>query len=149
MGDSLARGMVLSLSVWDDYAAQMLWLDSNYPTDKSASTPGVSRGPCATTSGKPAEVEAQSPNASVTFSNIRYGDIGSTYSSTGSVTSASTTAGGSATQTSSSAASTATGTVAQWGQCGGTNYNGPTVCASPYTCHKVNDCKFLSFFFFE
>ncbi|KZW03707.1 hypothetical protein EXIGLDRAFT_737629 [Exidia glandulosa HHB12029] len=31
------------------------------------------------------------------------------------------------------------GTVAQWGQCGGIGYNGPTACASPYTCHTLND----------
>ncbi len=24
--------------------------------------------------------------------------------------------------------------VAQWGQCGGNGYTGPTVCVSPYTC---------------
>ncbi|KAF9046609.1 hypothetical protein BJ165DRAFT_1527688 [Panaeolus papilionaceus] len=26
----------------------------------------------------------------------------------------------------------------QWGQCGGTGYNGPTVCVSPYTCKAVS-----------
>ena len=30
------------------------------------------------------------------------------------------------------------GTVAQWGQCGGMNWTGGTVCASGYTCHVVN-----------
>ncbi|KAI4859400.1 putative endochitinase CHI2 [Hypoxylon rubiginosum] len=39
-----------------------------------------------------------------------------------------------ATGTSSSPTSTATGTVAQWGQCGGQGYTGPTQCESPYTC---------------
>lgn len=29
---------------------------------------------------------------------------------------------------------TGSGTVAQWGQCGGIGYTGPTVCQSPYTC---------------
>ncbi|KAI1179047.1 carbohydrate-binding module family 1 protein [Nemania sp. FL0916] len=29
--------------------------------------------------------------------------------------------------------------VAQWGQCGGIDYTGPTVCASPYTCVEVGD----------
>ncbi|KDQ28893.1 glycoside hydrolase family 7 protein [Pleurotus ostreatus PC15] len=80
MGNAFDKGMVLVLSIWDDHEAKMLWLDSNYPLDKSASAPGVARGTCATTSGEPKDVESQSPNAQVIFSNIKYGDIGSTYS---------------------------------------------------------------------
>ncbi|KAI0466402.1 putative endochitinase CHI2 [Xylaria cf. heliscus] len=38
------------------------------------------------------------------------------------------------TTTTSAPASTATGTVPQWGQCGGQGYTGPTQCQSPYTC---------------
>ncbi|KAI1743294.1 putative class III chitinase [Xylaria scruposa] len=35
---------------------------------------------------------------------------------------------------------TSTGTgVAQWGQCGGIGYTGPTVCQAPYTCVKTGD----------
>ena len=78
MGRALDRGMVLAVSLWDDHSANMLWLDSNYPPTESASFPGVARGPCATTSGVPADVELQSPDSSVTFSNIKFGDIGST-----------------------------------------------------------------------
>ncbi|KAF9046519.1 endoglucanase II [Panaeolus papilionaceus] len=33
----------------------------------------------------------------------------------------------------------ASGTVPQWGQCGGIGYSGPTVCVSPYKCTKSND----------
>ncbi|KAF7171262.1 hypothetical protein CNMCM6106_005729 [Aspergillus hiratsukae] len=29
--------------------------------------------------------------------------------------------------------------VAHWGQCGGRGWTGPTTCASPYTCQKLND----------
>ncbi|KDQ16755.1 glycoside hydrolase family 7 protein [Botryobasidium botryosum FD-172 SS1] len=83
IGKSFANGVVLVMSVWDDYAANMLWLDSNYPTNKPATSPGVARGTCATTSGKPSDVESQSPNAAVIFSNIKFGDIGSTYTTTG------------------------------------------------------------------
>ncbi len=79
MGDSFDAGMVLVMSLWDDHAVNMLWLDSDYPTNADASEPGVSRGSCATTSGVPSDVEAQSPDASVTFSNMKYGPIGSTY----------------------------------------------------------------------
>jgi len=53
MGSSFDAGMVLVLSIWDDHAVNMLWLDSDYPTDADASAPGVSRGPCAVTSGVP------------------------------------------------------------------------------------------------
>ncbi|KIJ62361.1 glycoside hydrolase family 7 protein [Hydnomerulius pinastri MD-312] len=81
MGEAFAKGVVLVMSVWDDYAAEMLWLDSDYPTTADASTPGVARGTCATTSGVPSQVESQSPNSSVTFSNIKFGPIGSTYAS--------------------------------------------------------------------
>jgi len=77
MGDAMDDGMVLVMSLWDDYAAQMLWLDSTYPTDKTSW--GGPRGSCATDSGKPSEVENESPWSSVTFSSIRIGDIGSTY----------------------------------------------------------------------
>ena len=79
MGQALDKGMVLALSLWDDTAAYMLWLDSNYPLSKSPSTPGVARGTCSTTSGKPADVEKQYPGAYVEYSNIRFGEIDSTY----------------------------------------------------------------------
>ncbi|KAL5500902.1 CBH1_5 [Sanghuangporus vaninii] len=79
MGESLDRGVVLVMSVWDDHAAQMLWLDSSYPTDADPSQPGIARGNCSTSSGFPEDVESQSPNAQVVFSNIKYGPIGSTY----------------------------------------------------------------------
>jgi chitinase len=36
--------------------------------------------------------------------------------------------------TSASPTSTGSGTVPQWGQCGGQGYTGPTQCASPYSC---------------
>ncbi|KAI0756276.1 glycosyl hydrolase family 7-domain-containing protein [Daedaleopsis nitida] len=79
MGDSFQKGMVLVMSIWDDHEAKMLWLDSEYPLDKDGSTPGVSRGPCSRDSGDPKDVEANSPDATVVFSNIKYGPIGSTY----------------------------------------------------------------------
>lgn len=79
MGAALEQGMVLVLSLWDDDYANMLWLDSNYPVDADASQPGIARGSCPTTSGKPEEVEAQHPNAYVVYSNIKFGPIGSTF----------------------------------------------------------------------
>jgi cellulose 1,4-beta-cellobiosidase len=41
MGTSLATGMVLVMSIWDDYAVNMLWLDSDYPTTSSVTAPGL------------------------------------------------------------------------------------------------------------
>merc|ERR1719454_961418 len=78
MSDALGRGMVLVMSLWDDHAAQMLWLDSRYPAD--GQHVGDLRGPCATSSDKPDEVEQQSPNAYVKYGSIKVGEIGSTFS---------------------------------------------------------------------
>lgn len=80
MGKAFDQGMVLVLSIWDDYAVDMLWLDSvQYPTTSPATAPGVARGTCATTSGNPATVNSQSPNSKVIYSNIKFGTFGSTY----------------------------------------------------------------------
>ena len=81
MGRAFENGMALVMSIWDDHEAMMLWLDSDYPTDADASQPGISRGPCPTSSGVPTDVESQSPGATVVFSNIKFGPIGSTYTS--------------------------------------------------------------------
>ena len=79
MGDSLDRGMVLVMSLWDDHAVHMLWLDSDYPTNEPPTKPGVARGTCPITSGVPSDVESKYPNAYVAYSNIKFGEIGSTY----------------------------------------------------------------------
>ena len=86
MGGSFdeSRGMVLVMSLWDDHDVNMLWLDSSYPTDKDPSTPGVTRGPCSVDSGKPSDVESQHPDAHVIYSNIKYGELNSTYNGSGS-----------------------------------------------------------------
>jgi len=77
---SMAAGMVLTMGIWADaYASRMLWLDGNYPPDVDPNKPGVSRGSCPTTSGSPGDINVAAVTASVTFSNIRFGDIGSTY----------------------------------------------------------------------
>ena len=140
MGKALANGMALVMSVWDDHAVNMLWLDSTYPTD--GSSPGSFRGSCATTSGVPADVEAQSPNSSVTYSNIKVGPIGSTYS--GSSTGTNPGSGSSTTSTPPTQSTTpptggGSGTAAKWGQCGGNGWTGPTTCASGSTCTYNND----------
>ncbi|KAI0085767.1 cellulase [Irpex rosettiformis] len=139
MGDALKAGMVLAMSVWDDHAASMQWLDSNYPADGDATNPGVARGTCSADSGLPTNVESQAASASVSFSNIKWGDLNSTFTGSAS-TSPSSPAGpvSSSTSVASQPTQPAQGSVAQWGQCGGIGFTGPTVCASPFTCHVLN-----------
>lgn len=76
MGEALDRGMVLVMSMWDDHYAHMLWLDSTYPVNGTVQ--GNNRGSCPTSSGDPTDVEVNVPNSTVTYSNIRFGTIGST-----------------------------------------------------------------------
>lgn len=135
MSKALAKGMVLVMSIWDDHTASMLWLDAPYPPSKSPSAPGVTRGTCSASSGAPPDVEANSSGASVTYSNIKWGPINSTY--TGGL--------GTIPGTPSSSSSTAPATsptsgagVAKYGQCGGSGYSGATSCISGTTCTVVN-----------
>ena len=79
MGEVLARGVVLVMSLWDDHYAHMRWLDSTYPTNSTL--PSDARGSCATDSGDPDIIEVENADASVTFSNVKIGEIGATYSS--------------------------------------------------------------------
>jgi cellulose 1,4-beta-cellobiosidase len=141
MSEALSRGMVLVMSLWDDYYAHMLWLDSDYPVDADPSKPGVSRGTCPTDSGVPSEVESKYPDSHVVFSNIKVGPLGSTFGSGGSGGSGgSDNPGGSSTTSSSAGGPTGgSGTAGHWEQCGGQGWSGPTTCASPYTCVKIND----------
>jgi cellulose 1,4-beta-cellobiosidase len=74
---ALDAGMVLVMSLWDDHAADMLWLDSTYPKDKTSF--GGPRGTCATSSGDPDATESKDANAYVEYSDIRVGEIDSTY----------------------------------------------------------------------
>lgn len=67
MGKALGRGMVLIFSIWNDSGAFMNWLDSG------------DSGPCNSTEGDPVLIEKRHPDTSVSFSNIKWGDIGSTY----------------------------------------------------------------------
>lgn len=66
MGEALGRGMVLAFSIWNDNSQFMNWLDSG------------SSGPCSATEGNPTLIEANNATTHVVFSNIKWGDIGST-----------------------------------------------------------------------
>jgi cellulose 1,4-beta-cellobiosidase len=146
MGDAFKRGMVLVLSIWDDTSVSMLWLDSDYPTTADASKAGVNRGPCSTSSGKPADIEKSNANAAVVYSNIKWGEIDSTYTGTssGSTTTSgtgTTSTGGTGTTSTSPTTSSGSGTgsgAAHYGQCGGTGWSGATSCAGSYTCTVIN-----------
>ncbi|SPO00989.1 related to Endo-beta-1,4-glucanase celB [Cephalotrichum gorgonifer] len=67
MGESLQRGMVLIFSIWNSPGDFMEWLDSG------------EAGPCSDTEGDPVQIVRDRPDLSVTFSNIRIGEIGSTF----------------------------------------------------------------------
>merc|ERR1712117_526116 len=80
MGRALDRGMVLVMSIWDDAGSRMLWLDAEKPRiDKDPAFPGVSRGPCAFESGVAESLHETSAGSSVTFTDVKFGPIGSTF----------------------------------------------------------------------
>jgi len=82
-----AKGGVLVMSFWDDHYANMLWLDAKYPVDADCETCiGCCRGSCPVTSGVPADVEKDVADATVKFSDIRYGKIGTTVERSDSIT---------------------------------------------------------------
>ncbi|KAH6887636.1 concanavalin A-like lectin/glucanase domain-containing protein [Thelonectria olida] len=68
MGEAMSRGMVLVMSLWWDETGYMNWLDQG------------NNGPCNATEGSPASILKAEPNPEVTFSNIRIGEINSTFS---------------------------------------------------------------------
>ncbi|KAH8684232.1 glycoside hydrolase [Tricladium varicosporioides] len=130
MGRSIKAGMVLVMSIWDDHTANMLWLDAPYPPTKDASAPGVARGTCGADSGVPDAVEAASGSASVTYSNIKWGPIGSTFKALA--------ATGSSGVTTPATGATDTTAAAQYAQCGGSDWQGATTCVSGTTCTVLN-----------
>merc|ERR1712176_778483 len=80
MGAALERGMVLVLSLWDDTDVSMGWLDAAYPSNEPARKPGVLRGPCPSdATSEPKYLRATVPEAHAAFSQIKVGEIGSTY----------------------------------------------------------------------
>lgn len=82
MGQSLKRGHVLVMSVWDDSSStQMRWLDSIYPVGSTA--PGSLRGPCPATDQRDISyLRSTYASASVTYSNLRVEPISTTPSPT-------------------------------------------------------------------
>lgn len=79
MSEALSKGMVLVMSLWDDDYENMHQFDSVDPAGAEAKL-GGKRGECPVDGGSPARVEAAGGSASVTFSNVKFGDMNSTYS---------------------------------------------------------------------
>jgi len=78
MGESLNRGHVMAISLWDDVEVNMLWLDSAFPLDKPATDPGVQRGDCpGGEESTPAYLRQNFPESWVSFQNAFVGPIGS------------------------------------------------------------------------
>jgi len=77
MGDAMKDGMVLVMSIWDDHAANMQWLDGTYPKDSTKA--GGPRGTCPEDGGNPDVVEKEHPDAYVKWTNIKIGEFGSTF----------------------------------------------------------------------
>ncbi|CUA75473.1 putative 1,4-beta-D-glucan cellobiohydrolase A [Rhizoctonia solani] len=75
LGDASDSGLILVMSVSGNGVTQMRWLDSVYRLTVHGPTLALLEG-----FAKTLPVESQ-PMASVTFSNLRFGDIGLTYSS--------------------------------------------------------------------
>lgn len=70
LSEAFETGMVLVFSLWDDPSGGMTWLDGY----SNSTVPGVSRGTCL------GGLDTSLPLVNVTFSNIKFGDIGSTFS---------------------------------------------------------------------
>jgi len=79
MGESLKRGHVLAISLWDDVDVSMMWLDSWFPRDKDPEKPGISRGPCkGGDESTPTYVRKKFPDSKVKYTNFAVGCIGCT-----------------------------------------------------------------------
>ncbi|KAJ7737515.1 cellulase [Mycena metata] len=126
MGASLARGAVLVISLWDSLGSGMFWLDGLEGSNPSS--PGALRGNCTTANS------ISDPSTSVTFSNIKVGDLNSTFAGLVPPPISSSSSSGPTSTSSAPPAPTQT----HWGQCGGMFYSGPIVCASPFTCQESN-----------
>jgi len=80
IGEALKRGMVLVMSMWDDIAFDMNWLDS-YETKLDPSKPGVRRGTCDPKDGDAKTLREKHPDSDYTITHLKWGDIGTTHPS--------------------------------------------------------------------
>jgi len=137
MGEALNRGMVLVLSIWDDAATHMTWLDSS---SGDGSQPGAVRGPCPRSSGAPEDLRAKHGDSSVKYTNFKFGELHSTYTVGPSVSQAEPTRGEPVPEVATQPAAPkpahtapALG-LAAFSQCGGKTWKGSTLCQHGCTC---------------
>lgn len=69
MGEALRRGMVLIFSLWWDETGYMQWMDGS----------ATGTGPCNASEGDPRNIRNIEPNPMVTFSQVKWGEMGSTF----------------------------------------------------------------------
>ncbi|CAE7468944.1 cbhB, partial [Symbiodinium pilosum] len=76
MGEAFDRGMVLALSLWDDASGGMQWLDGILGNEGE---PGALRGHCGEDAIRNVDTLRDTyGTATITYSNIRFGPIGTT-----------------------------------------------------------------------
>jgi len=80
MGESLKRGHVLAISLWDDVDVSMMWLDSCWPRSPvDCKRAGVSRGPCeGGEKSTPTYVRKTYPDNVVKYWDFKVGCLGCT-----------------------------------------------------------------------
>lgn len=106
MTTALNTGMVLAVSINDNYSWNLTYLDSVFYPNSNPKNPGVTRGPCLGVNDGPYTVETLYPSSQFIVSNIRYGDIGSTGGTGPATTTSSTTTSSSTTSSSTTSSST-------------------------------------------
>lgn len=129
MGQSFKRGMMLSLSLWDDSSsARMRWLDGTFPFNSKA--PGAERGPCLNELKDPSALRAKYPNAKVVYSNFQIRTISGTDGPS---------------QPPSPRPTPPPSLVCAnqpWGQCGGVGFMGVSCCPQGQEC--ITNSKYYS-----
>jgi len=65
--------------MWDDHDVGMIWLDATDPYPVPEGKKGAKRGTCSQGSGNPKLVESKYPHSNVIYSNIKVGELDSTY----------------------------------------------------------------------
>jgi cellulose 1,4-beta-cellobiosidase len=119
MSESYGRQHVVVLSIWDDEAVQMRWLDSVYPA--GSTKPGAYRGPCSSENNSPSYLRKTFPKAYVEWSDVEVSKLDGTTPSPEPTPEPLAECSG------------------PYGQCSGKTWNGPTCCQDGWTCESTND----------
>ncbi len=136
MSASFSRKHVLVLSVWDDSAVNMRWLDSVYPAGSSKASDY--RGPCSAQNTSPDYLRKTFPTAYVIYSDFQINSL-----SPGPSPAPTPTPAPSPVPTPTPAPAPVPSPPSQncasaFGQCGGKSWTGPT-CCKPISCVRQSD----------